>query len=240
MGFRLSLMSVAGAVCLSTMAMAQPGPLPSADFAKQGMDRYNVGDFAGAIAPLERAVELEPNNIQYRLTLAESYRQTGQCPKARPLYKAIVDAAPTDAQVKATAESGITACPEAAITPPPPTPTPPAPEPEPTIVYRDGGVSNANISMLALGGVSVGLGLGLLFAAHGDARDADVAAAYKDHSRIDSRSTTLYVAGGLAVGVGVALSVVSLIRIKATDEHATSVSVSPRAGGGTVVFGGSW
>ena len=233
-------MSVAGALCVATAAMAQPGPLPSADFAKQGMDRYNTGDFAGAIEPLEKAVEIEPNNVQYRLTLAESYRQTGQCTKARPLYRAVVDSAPTDAQVKSTAESGLTACPEAAITPPPPTPTPPAPPAEPTIMYRDGGVSAANISMLALGGVGVGLGLGLLFAAHGDARDADVAAAYKDHSRIDSRSTTLYIAGGVAVGVGVALSVVSLIRIKTTSEHDTAVSISPRVGGGTVVFGGSW
>src|SRR5512143_2043718 len=89
-GSRLSLVTVVGALCVSTATvLAQPGPLPAADLAKQGIDLYKAGNFAGAVAPLERAVELEPNNFEYKYTLAQALRQSGQCAKAVPIYRSI-------------------------------------------------------------------------------------------------------------------------------------------------------
>lgn len=239
MGSRLRILTAVSALCLSATAMAQPGPLPTADFAKQGMDKYNVGDFAGAIPPLEKAVELEPNNFQYKLTLADAYRQTGQCAKARPIYTSL-GAQTTDTQVKANIDSGLAACPEATITQPPPSPEPPPPpEPEPVVV-ESGGASKAGITMLGVGGIGIGLGIGLLIAAHGDAGDADVAAKYDDHDRIDSRSSMIYVAGGVALAAGIGLGVLGFWKLNVSSEHTATVAISPHAGGGSLVLEGAW
>src|SRR5262245_11289575 len=70
---------------------AGPGNLPSADVAKQGLDLYKAGDFVSAVAPLERALEMEPNNFEVHYALAQSLRQTGHCDQALPHYKALVD-----------------------------------------------------------------------------------------------------------------------------------------------------
>lgn len=93
MGSSLSCASVIGAALVFSQAHAQapqpqagPGPLPAADVAKQGVDLYNAGDYAGAVAPLQRAVDMEPNNFEYRFTLAQALRQSGNCGDAVPHY----------------------------------------------------------------------------------------------------------------------------------------------------------
>lgn len=241
MGSRLSIMTVVGALCVSTAVLAQPGPLPAADFAKQGTDLYKAGDFAGAVAPLERAVELEPNNFEYKYTLAQALRQSGQCAKALPIYRSIVDVAP-DPQTQTDVKTNMALCPETSVTQtptappvPPPAPTPP---PEPTIVH--GGVSSGNLMMVMGAGIGLGAGVAMFFAAHSDASDADEARSYADHERIKSRSDKLYIASGVSLAAGVALGVIGLYRIKVEKEHNTSVAITPRVGGGSLVLETSW
>jgi tetratricopeptide (TPR) repeat protein len=242
-GSRLTLVSVVGAVFASATALAQPGPLPAADFAKQGTEKYRAGDFAGAVASLEKAVELEPNNFDYRYMLAQSYRQSNRCDKALPLYKALVDVAPP-AQ-KAEVQTNMALCPDPGVTTAPaqpePTPPPPPPPAEPTVVYKDGGsISGANMGMLMGSGFLVGAGAILLLAGYNDSNDADNAAKYSDHDAIDSRASTEYVLGAVGVGAGIALGVVAVIKIRGAKESDTTVSFKPRSGGGSFVLERSW
>jgi tetratricopeptide (TPR) repeat protein len=231
------LIATALSAALATVpAHAQPGPLPAADSAKQGIDLYNAGDYAGAIAPLRRAVEMEPNNFEYRFYLAQALRQTGNCGEAGPIYKQIESRAPPEkaADVKA----GIEACPTAQITAQPATPPPPAPPPEPQVVYR-GGIGTGNALMLVGAGAGLAAGLCLFLSAHSDDSDANVAASYDDYSRISARADRLRIASAVSAGVGVTLGVISIIRIKGSKEG-TQMSLSPKRGGATLVFEGSW
>src|SRR4051812_37702628 len=111
------------------------------------MDLYANGNYAGAVEPLQKAVELEPNNFQYRYTLAQALRQSGQCPKAVPIYTALVDVAP-DPQTKMDVQQNLSLCttPAPAITQPPAVPAAPTPSAEPVIIHS-GGVSGANMAM---------------------------------------------------------------------------------------------
>jgi hypothetical protein len=242
-GLRFTLVSVAGVLLASASALAQPGPLPAADFAKQGTDAYNRGDFAGAVAPLEKAVELEPNNFQYRFMLAQSYRQSGHCDKALPMYQALVDASP-DGQFKTDVQTGMAQCPAASVAPPPTTPEPapavPAPAPEPVVQSSGGSINSTNMGFLMLAGVGIGAGAVLLLSGYNDSKDADNAAKYSDHQAIDTRASTEYVIGAVSLGAGVALGVVAMIRIKNAKNHDSSISFKPRSGGGTFVWERTW
>jgi len=139
----------------ASAAYAQPGPLPAADSAKQGTDLYNAGDYAGAVAPLQRAVEMEPNNFDYRFMLAQALRQSGKCADAMPHYKQLEASAPSERanDVKAA----MAACPNAGITQPEPTPPPPPP-PAPEPVQRSG-MSRGNALMLAGAGAGIAAGV---------------------------------------------------------------------------------
>lgn len=241
MGSRLSMMSVVGALCVSTAVLAQPGPLPAADFAKQGTDLYKAGNFAGAVAPLEKAVELEPNNFEYKYTLAQALRQSNQCAKAVPIYKSIVDVAP-DPQTQTEVKTNMALCPEASVTQSPVAPPVPpraaTPPPEPTVVHS--GVSSANLVMVMGAGIGLGAGVALFFSAHSDASDANAAKSYEDYTRISDRSKTLYVASAISLGAGVALGIIGLYRIKVEKEHNTSVAIQPHSGGGSLVLETTW
>ena len=84
MGSRLLIGTALLAGLAGIPAHAQPGPLPAADSAKQGNDLLAAGDYAGAVAPLQRAVEMEPNNYEYRFALAQALRQSGAVTTAPP------------------------------------------------------------------------------------------------------------------------------------------------------------
>jgi tetratricopeptide (TPR) repeat protein len=240
-GSRMTLVCVVGAALASATALAQPGPLPAADFAKQGTDKYNAGDFAGAVEPLEKAVQLEPNNFDYRYMLAQSYRQSGHCDKALPIYKALVDVA-TDPAKKTEVQTNMAQCPETSVTTGPTAPAPvpeaPAPPPEPVVVHS-GSISGSTMWMLMGSGFGVGAGAVLLLSGLSDSSDADKAAKYSDHESISHRATTEYIVGGVAVGVGVALGVVAVMRIKGAKDD-TSISFKPRTGGGSFVLERTW
>jgi tetratricopeptide (TPR) repeat protein len=233
-----------GALLSSATVLAQPGPLPAADFAKQGTDLYKAGDYAGAVAPLEKAVELEPNNFDYRYMLAQSYRQSGHCDKALPLYKALVDVAPPAQKPEVETNMGL--CPETSVAPPPPppppTPTPPEP-PEPTVTATTGGggsISGANMAMLVGAGVGIGAGAILLLAGHNDGNDADAATTVAKHDEISSRSTREYLFGTVGLAAGVGLAVVAVLRIRHDKEAETTISFKPRSGGGSFVLERTW
>ncbi|HEY5924718.1 MAG TPA: tetratricopeptide repeat protein [Kofleriaceae bacterium] len=233
------LIGTALVAALATVpAHAQPGPLPAADSAKQGIDLYKAGDYAGAVAPLQRAVEMEPNNFEYRFMLAQALRQSGKCGDAVPHYKQASSSAPPERAEEV--KTAMAACPNSGISEQPSTPAPPPPPPEPQVIYRSsGGMSGGNAALLFGAGAGLAAGVSLFLAAHWDSSDADAAASYEDYSRIGSRADTLRIASLASVGVGAVLGVVAIIRLKSSKEG-TQVSLSPTKGGGTFVLERSW
>jgi tetratricopeptide (TPR) repeat protein len=225
-----------GVMALARIATAQPGPLPAAELARQGTDLYTAGNYADAVSPLQRAVELEPNNADYQFTLAQALRQSGQCDKATPIYRGLAAAAVEPR--KAEIDAGIAAC-TPSITPQPQTPAPMV-APEPALARSAGSASRGNIAMLMGGGVALGAGIVLLYSGYTHSGDAEAARTVKDHDRIAGRATAEYVLGGIGIAAGVALSALAAYRLSASDEHSTAVAFTPRSGGGSVVLEGSW
>lgn len=239
MGSRLPI--IFGALVVARIAAAQPGPLPAGDLAKQGVDLYNAGNFADAASMFQRALDLEPNNIQYKFMLAQSLRKGNRCDAALPIYQSIASTAPADE--KAEIDAGIAQCSPKPVAPDPvPTP-PPAPTPEPAQPSSGGGgnVSMGTALMLGGGGVALGAGIVLLWAAHTHSGDADAARSVEDYNRISDRSTTEYVLGAIGVAAGVTLGALAFYRIHvAKKESNTAVAFTPRDGGGTLVLERSW
>lgn len=217
-------------------AQAQPGPLPAADSAKRGMDLYKAGDFAGAVAPLQDAVDLEPNNFEYRFMLAQALRQSGNCAEAMPHYKQLETSAPPDRANELMTAMG--ACPNAGIAPPPQTPSPPPP-PAPEPVQVKSGIGGANAWLLVGAGAGIAAGLCLGYAAYSDDNDADAAASHDDYSSISARADREKIAAIVAGGAGLVLGVIAIYRIKVSKEG-TQLSLRPRTGGGTLVLERSW
>ena len=242
---RLWVATVMGALLTSIPAGAQPAPpagaapapapMSAADAAKQAADLYNAGDYGGAVAPLQHAVELEPNNFEYQFALAQALRQSGNCGDAVPHYKAALAAAPAESQ--SDVSTAMAACPNAAITQQQATPPPPAPPAEPVVV--SGGLDMKNAALLVGAGAGLAAGLCMFIAASSDDGDADAAASYKDHDRIETRATRLRIGALISAGAGVALGAIAVYRIKVSKEG-TQLSFAPRKGGAALVLEGSW
>jgi tetratricopeptide (TPR) repeat protein len=235
-GSRLVWAALLSAALGVSSAAAQPGPLPAADSAKQGIDLYNAGKYADAVAPLQRAVEMEPNNFEYRFMLAQALRQSGNCGDAVPHYKQLETTAPPERANDV--KSGMEACPNSGISAQQATPSPPPAPVEPTVV-SSGGLSRGNALLFLGAGAGVATGVCLLLAGYNDKQDADAAASYQDHDRISTRGDRLYIASAVTAGVGVVLGVIAIRRARFSNEG-TQLSVSPRKGGGTLVFERTW
>ena len=110
---------------VGTAAAQQPTPAPptpvppqsAADLYKQGQDMTARGDHVTAVSAFARAHELEPNNWEYKLALADAERQSNQCDKAVPRYKELLDAPTSD---KARVKAGVGQCPNVVVIEPPP------------------------------------------------------------------------------------------------------------------------
>jgi tetratricopeptide (TPR) repeat protein len=236
-GSRLVFAALMSAALGVSPAFAQPGPLPAADSAKQGIDLYNAGNYAGAVAPLQRAVEMEPNNFEYRFMLAQALRQSGNCGDAVPHYKQLEANAPPD---KANdVKTAMAQCPNSGITAQQATPPPPPPPAEPQIVYKSSGVSKGNALLLVGAGAGLAAGVCLFVSGYYDKQDADVAASYEDHDRISTRADRLYIGSAISAGAGVVLGIIAIRRIKVSNEG-TQLSLTPRKGGAELVLERSW
>ena len=125
------------------------------------------------------------------------------------------------------------------LAPPEPTPAPPAPPPEPTVIVQRGGMSTGNAVLFAGAGAGLAAGVALLFSAQSDDSDAEAAASYHDYSRIETRADRLRLAAIASAGVGVALGVIAIYRLKVSKEG-TELSLAPRKGGAALVLERSW
>jgi tetratricopeptide (TPR) repeat protein len=219
-----------------------PVPVPQqtgADFYQQGQEMVERGDFVTAIAAFTRAFELEPENWEYKLALADAERQASQCDRAIPRYKELLDAPAAD---KARVKAAVAQCPNAVVIesqPPPPELKLPPPPPEPKIIEREGPPSMLNGALLAGAGALFGASIGFYFAGRGSESDADDARSFADHERIQTRADRQKIAAGVLMVGALGLGGYAIYRIKFPSERA-EVAVTPTATGGAMVVRGSW
>ncbi len=220
-----------GVLVVARVAAAQPGPQPSADLARQGTELYNAGNFADAASTFQRAVELEPNNVEYKFKLAQALDKGGRCEQALPIYKALGANPPADH--KADIDAGIAHC----------SPQPAAPvaaaESESSAPGGSTKIDTTSATMLMGGGVALGAGIILLWSGYTHSGDADAAATVSDHNRISGRATGEYVIGSIGIAAGLALGVYAMHRIRSSKDE-TAVAIVPGHGGGTLVLERSW
>ena len=143
------------------------------------------------------------------------------------------DASPTDA---APEPAHVEPTPPAPPPPPPPVPPPP---PE-RIVVHEQELDTTNMFLIGGAGAGIAAALCLALAGHEASGDAATATLYKDYADISARSTRLYVASGISAAVGLGLAVTALVRIRSANETTSGVAITPRAGGASIVWEGSW
>ena len=195
------------------------------------------GDFATAVAAFTRALELEPNNAEYKLALADAERQSNQCDKAIPRYKELLETQGVD---KARVKANVAQCPNVVvIEPPPPEIKLPPPPPEPKVIEREGPPSLFNGALLAGASAMFGASIGFYFAGRAAANDADDARSFADHERIQTRADRQKIAAGVLMAGALGLGGYAIYRIKFRSERA-EVAVTPTADGGAMVVRGSW
>jgi tetratricopeptide (TPR) repeat protein len=78
------------------LSAALSAPRPAYAYAAYGASRARVGDPAGAIAPLVKAIELEPNEPSYALELALDYLRAGAPLEAVARLRSAIQRAPRE------------------------------------------------------------------------------------------------------------------------------------------------
>lgn len=76
------------------LTAALAAPKPAYAYASYGTSRAHSGDFAGSIAPLEKAVQLDPGEPIYLFELAHSYLGSGNSTQAEALLRAGITRSP--------------------------------------------------------------------------------------------------------------------------------------------------
>lgn len=192
LGLPLAGLLTASSVVAPIPVLEEPGPTPSsaADLEAEalynaGVERFEAGEFAAALTPLEASLELlDDTNTRY--AYAQTLNKLGRCPEAVREYERILDVVPEDSDVSRVLQGGIRACAgqmaavlaeaeaEAEVTPAEAAPPPSVlrlPAPEPAVVGDDPGIRwrLGGVVAMGVGGVSIVLGgtLGAYFAVRG-------------------------------------------------------------------------
>ncbi|MBW2464822.1 MAG: hypothetical protein JRH11_24445, partial [Deltaproteobacteria bacterium] len=197
-----------------------------------------------AVTEFQLGYALDPN-ATFLFAWAQAERLSGDCDAAIRLYERFVKSDPPAQQV-AAAEQSIELCRQTLAAPPPPEPEPePEPEPvapiesepEPAPVETDKRSPDpAGVVLMALGGVGVAVGGGLLIGASAQETAAEEAENYDDFDGAKAKAKNRRVSGGVVLGLGGALFIVGVIRYAVAGRKASrSTALAPwhdgRAGG---------
>jgi tetratricopeptide (TPR) repeat protein len=238
----------------SSVAIAQPEKIKAEAAARDGQQRYQAGEYQLAAERFELAYELDPDPA-YLFNLAQAYRLGNQCAKSAAAYRkllGIVSSGPNVAKVEQYVQQ-MDACAktQAPVTPtaPPPPVEESRPVPPPLPVAKKGnapflyagiGVTTLGVVALAVGGLAMKKVADLeaerervcvpsctwsAVKARADALDAD-------GHRYQRRMLIGYIGGGLAVGAGIALILLS----RESSERPPVTSIAP-TNGGAMAFG---
>jgi len=192
-------------------ALAQSKPTAD-DWLRIGLERYERGNFVGAIEAFEKGHELEPRPALV-FAIAQAHRRRGDCTRARAYFDAFLASNPAPEQA-AAARDQRERCVDAEPTEPPPAPAPapattaPPPRPRPSLV-KDPVVLAAGGSSLVLAAT----GAALFVSASRAADQAATAPSYARHQELRERAEARQLYGTIALAAGVTAGAVTVWRI---------------------------
>ncbi len=214
---------------------------------RTGLERYEAGDFAGAVAAFRAGNALDPRP-QFLFAIAQAERRRGDCGEAIVYYEQFLASSPPEGQAVAAREQrdrcerALGAAHPAAPTPPP-EPAPEAerelpPPPPPRLVETPPWWSDRVTVALAGGAGVLALGGAVSFALAGAAADDAAAATTYDLHAERERAARLRERIGVVALVGAAgLGGVATWRILRGRRRAIEIAPGPGAG---IAIGGAW
>jgi tetratricopeptide (TPR) repeat protein len=231
------LAGVAAAALTLALASRFAAAEKAADLVKQGLAAYKSGDYPTAITALTKALELEPS-FDTQFALAQAHRLAGECPKALPHYKSLLDAS-TDLATARLINTSMALCvPPEPEKPPPPPPPKPLPPPPPKIIVREGKPSLLMVGLIGGGALSLGASVGFFLASHENRGDADVATTFDDHVKITNRADRQRVYGVVTLAASAGMIGYVIYRWKFRPTPTTEVALTPSPNGGSLVAWG--
>lgn len=229
-------------IAVATPALAEPS---ASDWLRVGLERYERGNLIGAVEAFERGYAMEPRPM-FLFALGQAHRKRGDCERARASFDAFLATSPPAAQADAARDQRERCEPPAPATvaEPAPAPAPPtaAPPPPPPAAPRPPPWWSDRLAVGAGGAavVFLGAGAGLWLSSRSAAGDAAVAETYDQHRALRERAESRQLAAGVALGVGVAATAVTVWRLTRDrrGEHATTIAPTVTADGGAAVIVG--
>ncbi len=209
---------------------AAPAPAVTADdWLRIGLERYERGNFVGAIEAFERGQALSPRPALV-FAIAQAHRRRGDCTRARAYFDAFLATASTPQQI-AAARDQRDRCVDAPAPPPAPAQAAPGPAimraPSPRssapTVWRDPIGLAAGGTGLALLGTTVAL----FVSAGSAADDAAVAPDHERHRVLRERAETRQLLGTITLAAGVTAGAVTAWRIWRLRDHGPRESREP-------------
>lgn len=245
MGSRLALLAATQLIAAAVLSRDAAADARRRDLYKRGIEEYKAQKYEAAAATLKEAYALDPKpNTLFALAQAE--RLAGRCPDARAHYKELLESTTEIATAKAV-QTNLELC---GAEPAPPVAREPETTPDPTprtitetrTVVREVGRTDKLATLLVAGGMlGLGAGGGLYLASTSSRADADRALTLDDHARISDRADLQRIASFAAVGAGVAMIGVAVVRwVTSGEAKATEVTLAPSASGAMLMVSSGW
>jgi tetratricopeptide (TPR) repeat protein len=206
------------------LAVAAAPPSAAADAAlTEGRTAYDRGDYAAAIEHFERAYALAPDPL-YLYPWAQAARNAGDCAVAIELYQRFIDSG-VAGDARAAAEQNIARCREDLASQPAPAPDPePVPvatdsPPTPTLPVAPTEVTPRvrpdawGVALTVTGASAILAATAVLAVAENRRAAQSEAFEYERFDALDTTIDRLHIAGGVTLGVGVALTLGGAIRL---------------------------
>jgi tetratricopeptide (TPR) repeat protein len=244
MGSKLAILAIQLiATGTAGLALAQPAP----ELVKKGLDAYKAGKYHDAARLLEQAYE-QDRKPETLFALAQAERLAGQCDKAVPRYKKLIEQTTDIAAAKAV-QNNLALCPEPepvkpieepALADAPPVLEPaPAPPPQ-TIVREVPHQDGLGIALVGGGALGAGLSIGLLMRSSATRDDATTARTLDDANRLHDRADRDRIVGVLAGSVSVLALGYGIYRLVSGESAQTEVALTPTSGGSLFVLSRTW
>lgn len=232
MGSKLAGVAAAALTLFASTAFAET----AAELVKQGLAAFKAGDYPTAIAALTKAQGLEPS-FDTQFALAQAQRLGGKCDEALVHYKTLLDAS-TDLSTGRLIQTSMALCAPPEPEKPPPPPPKPAPPPPPKIIEREGKPSMLTVGLIGGGALALGASAGLFWMSHDNRGDADSAASFDDHVKINNRADRQRVYGIVTLAAGAGMVGYGVYRLKFRPTASTEVALAPTRDGASIVAWG--
>lgn len=211
----------------------------------QGIERFDVGDFEGALQELDASLAVERSTAAL-YAKAQSLNKLERCREAVPIYNEVLATVPEDSAAYGAVKDALVTCAEKLALEDDPVAPVSEPEPEEDVGAADLADEvdqqpakprkawyTDPYAPIFIGVGAVGVGLGGYYLSEASKEDARQPGQYDEFAAKGERVRRLQIQGGVILGVGGALLLTGVIRyavLGARDRKANAAAVAPAWG----------